>query len=257
MKSAMRVAIFGIPAMSLAAAMMVSTAKTASADEVSDTMGFPGEFSANVAIVTDYRFRGITQSDEDPAIQGGFDYGASLTDDIGLYLGIWASSVNFNDGDEASIELDYYGGITLDIEGVGVDFGLIYYTYPTASSGLNYDYVEGKIALSYNPIESVGLGVGYNYSPDYFGSSGSFHYPNASIEYTPDLGLPVPVTLDATIGYSMIDDAAAFGAGDYLDWTAGIGTEVKGINLKLQYVDNDLSGSIGDATVVFTIGASF
>lgn len=257
MKSTMKVAIYGIPAMSLAAAMMVSNVKPASGEESKDTLGIPGEFSANVAIVTDYRFRGITQSDNDPAIQGGLDYSVGLSDDIGLYLGVWASSVNFNDGDEASIELDYYGGVTLDLSGVGVDLGLIYYTYPTASSGLNYDYVEGKIELSYSPIESVGLGIGYNYSPDYFGSSGNFHYPHASAEYTPDLGLPLPITFDATIGYSFIDDEAAFGARDYLDWTAGIGTEYKGINLKLQYVDNDLSGSLGDATVVFTAGASF
>lgn len=220
-------------------------------------LGIPGEFSANVAITTDYRFRGITQSDKDPAIQGGFDYSVGLTDELGLYLGVWGSSVNFNDGDQASIELDYYGGLTAEFEGIGIDVGLIYYSYPTASSRLNYDYLEGKIELSYSPIESVTIGAGYNYSPDYFASSGDFHYPHVSIEFTPDLGLPLPITLDATYGYSFIEDNTAFGTDDYGDWTVGIGTEYQVLSFKLQYVDNDLSGSVGDATVVFTVGASF
>ncbi len=217
----------------------------------------PGELSANVALTTDYRFRGITQSDENPAIQGGFDYSIGLTEMFGLYAGIWASNVDFQDGDQAQVEIDYYGGVTAEYEGIGIDVGLIYYTYPGASSGLNYDYVEGMIALSYSPIEAVTLGVGYNYSPDYFGSSGDFHYPNASAEYTPELGLPLPLTFSATYGYNIIDDEAAFGTRDYQDWSAGIATSYKFIELKLQYIDNDLGGSIGDPTAVFTVSASF
>ena len=57
----------------------------------------PGDFSANVGFVTEYSFRGIAQSDEHPAIQGGFDY----SHDSGFYAGIWGSNVDFNDGDES------------------------------------------------------------------------------------------------------------------------------------------------------------
>lgn len=229
----------------------------AGAAAAEDGPAIPGEFSANVALTTDYRFRGITQTDEGPAVQGGFDYSVGLAEPFGLYAGIWASNVDFQDGDQAQIEIDYYGGITAEYEGIGIDLGLIYYTYPGASSGLDYDYLEGKIALSYSPVETVTLGVGYNYSPDYFGSSGDFHYPNASVEYTPDLGLPLPLTFSGTYGYNIIDDEAAFGARDYQDWSAGIATSYKFIGLKLQYVDNDLGGSIGDPTAVFTVSASF
>jgi uncharacterized protein (TIGR02001 family) len=217
----------------------------------------PGEFSANVALTTDYRFRGITQTSDNPAIQGGFDYSIGVAEGVGLYAGVWASSVDFSDGDQAQVEIDYYGGVTFDIQGIGVDVGLIYYSYPGASSGLNYDFVEGKIDLSYSPMESLTLGVGYNYSPDYFGSSGHYHYPHASVEYSPTLELPLPVTLSATYGYNAIDDSAAFGARTYHDWSVGIATSYKIIELKLQYIDNDLSGSIGDPTAVFTVSASF
>ncbi len=217
----------------------------------------PGELSANVAFATDYRFRGISQTGKNPAIQGGLDYSVDVADGVGVYIGAWGSSVDFNDGDQAQVEIDYYGGVTFEIKGVGVDIGLIYYTYPGASSTLNYDYVEGKIELSYSPIESLTLGIGYNYSPDYFGSSGDFHYPHASVEFTPDLGLPLPITLSATYGYNSIDSAAAFGAPSYSDWSVGIATTYKIVELKLQYIDNDLSGSVGNPTAVFTVSASF
>lgn len=246
----------GTPALIAAVALPMVSAVPGAATAENGPM-IPGEFSANVALTTDYRFRGISQTDKEPAIQGGFDYSIGLTDMFSLYAGIWASNVDFQDGDEAQIEIDYYGGVTAEYQGIGIDIGLIYYTYPGASSGLDYDYVEGKIALSYSPIEPLTLGIGYNYSPDYFASSGDFHYPNASVEYTPELGLPLPLTLSATYGYNSIDDEAAFGARDYHDWSAGIATSYEFIGLSLQYIDNDLGGSIGDPAVVFTVSGSF
>ena len=204
MKQAPNAQKYGNPLLAAAIFLPVSLATTATI-AADDGFDIPGEFSANVALTSDYRFRGISQSSNDPALQGGIDY----------------------------------------------------YSYPGASSGLDYDYFEGKIALGYSPIESVSFGIGYFFSPDYFGSSGTFHYPNAFVEFTPDLGLPLPVTLSATYGYSIIDDNAAFGADDYQDWSVGISTNYKIINLSLQYIDNDLDGPVGDPTVVFTVGASF
>jgi len=242
-----------------AAALAVPLAVTASPSQAAEeeTSLIPGEFSANVALTTDYRFRGISQTDENPAVQGGFDYSVTVADPVALYAGIWASSVDFQDGDQAQVEIDYYGGVTAEYMGIGIDVGLIYYTYPGASSGLDYDYLEAMIALSYSPMDGLTLGVGYNYSPDYFGSSGNFHYPNVSAEYAPDLGLPLPLAFSATYGYNSIDDEAAFGARTYHDWSVGVATSYKFIELKLQYVDNDLTGAIGDPAAVFTVSASF
>jgi len=209
----------------------------------------PLEVSANIALTSDYRFRGLTQTGEHPATQGGLDLSSGP-----FYLGVWGSGVDFNDGDQASAEIDLYSGVTYEFNQIGVDLGFIYYTYPGAASALNYDFVEGKVALSYSPLESVSLGVGYNYSPDYFGASGEYHYPNASVEVSvPDL----PVTLSGTYGYSDIDNAAAFGAPSYSDWSVGLAMTYKQVELKVQYIDNDLSGDAGDPAVVFTASASF
>jgi len=75
----------------------------------------PHEFSANVALTTDYRFRGLSQTNEDPAIQGGFDYGYSGDAlPVSFYAGVWASSLDFDvaDPDDADLEIDFYGGFT-------------------------------------------------------------------------------------------------------------------------------------------------
>lgn len=66
----------------------------------------PGEFESYVTLVSEYSFRGVAQSDEGPALQGGVDW----SHDSGFYIGSWASTVDFNDGDEANIELDIFAG---------------------------------------------------------------------------------------------------------------------------------------------------
>ena len=128
----------------LLAAMMVSPAMgadfgTYKPAEEPVVAGSKLELSANVALTTDYVFRGFSQTDESPAIQGGFDatYGA-------FYLGIWASNLDFGGAtnlagatvDIADIEVDLYGGITKEVtlggRDVTFDLGVIYYAYPNA-----------------------------------------------------------------------------------------------------------------------------
>jgi len=70
-----------------------------------------GEIEANVSLATDYVFRGFSQTNEDPAISGGFDYGF----DGGFYLGIWGSNVNFGEDSNTSTEIDLYGGYAFDV----------------------------------------------------------------------------------------------------------------------------------------------
>ncbi|HEX9835331.1 MAG TPA: TorF family putative porin, partial [Alphaproteobacteria bacterium] len=79
---------------------------TVAADDLISADMVPGKFSANVALTSEYFFRGISQTDDSPAIQGGFDWNHEGT---GLYLGVWGSNIDFNTGN--SIEIDIYGGI--------------------------------------------------------------------------------------------------------------------------------------------------
>ena len=92
----------------------------------------PYSLSANVFLVSDYYFRGITQTWGKPAIQGGFDF----VHDSGIYLGTWASNVSGNQFAGGSLEWDFYGGYKNKIND---DFTLgagLYYYYQTFAKAM-------------------------------------------------------------------------------------------------------------------------
>lgn len=225
----------------------------------------PYSLSANVAITTDYIFRGISQTDESAAIQGGFDGSYSLTP-VDLYAGVWASNVDFNDGDEAQTEFDLYGGFTGTLplgQGVTWDAGILYYLYPGASSELNYEFIEGYAGLGYTFSEAAlapEVGVKVYYTGDYFAGSGEGIYVNGS----GNLSLPYDLGLGLHVGYQSIDDREAFGAPSYWDWSVTVSKEVLGVNLALGYVDTSLNkdecfggSSLCEARAVFTASKKF
>ena len=86
-----------------------------------------GPFTANVGLVSDYAYRGWSQTDERPALQGGFDY----AHDSGLYAGVWGSNVSWlsdaNTDVSNSLELDLYGGYKGTVGAIGYDVGLLQY----------------------------------------------------------------------------------------------------------------------------------
>lgn len=89
------------------------------------------EVSANANLTTDYKFRGISQTNSGPAFQGGFD--ADFGN--GFYLGNWNSNVSFTGGNVggAGLEMDLYGGYAGEYKGVGYDVGALYYYYEGAA----------------------------------------------------------------------------------------------------------------------------
>ena len=100
------------------------------------------EFESNVALSSEYMWRGMTQTDGQPAVSGGFDiYGES-----GAYFGVWGSNVEY--GDDAKMELDYYLGYAGELDnGLNYDIGYLLYDFP----GADYD------------AEEIYLGLGYSY----------------------------------------------------------------------------------------------
>jgi uncharacterized protein (TIGR02001 family) len=120
--------------------------------------------SANVSFATDYIWRGMTQTGEEPAISGGFDY----ANDGGFYAGIWGSNVGFsedNSGDlGAGSELDVYFGYAFETEaGLGIDISYVDFMYPGAT---NLDFQEIGVALSYGDA-GFGYYSGQDGAPDY------------------------------------------------------------------------------------------
>ena len=217
------------------------------------------EFSGNVAYMTDYRFRGISQGDRSQAIQGGFD----IAFDSGLYFGTWASNVGaWSNG---TIETDYYGGFAMDLsENAAVDVGVLYYGYPEDDSSPDLDYVE-----IYGSVTLQDLTVGANFSPDYFAGTDAFWYLYGDYSF----GLAENLSLDLHFGFNLFDDkeaGGAFGIGDvddpddsYIDYSVGLGTSGMGLDWGLTLIGTNLSQSecfagskLGDTTLVLSVSKS-
>ncbi len=187
-----------------------------------------GDFDIGVTItgVSDYRFRGLSLSDKDPAIQGAID----VEHKSGFYLGTWASTIK---GSPADVEVDLYAGWRGEVaSGVGVDIGAVTYLYP---GGADLDYVEllGSISYTLGPVETK-LGVGYSPSQDNLGNDDNIYvYLDASV------GIPsTPVTVLAHIGHE--DGSLAGPTGKKWDWSLGAEVVVDRFTLGLSYVDTDI-----------------
>lgn len=224
--------------LALAAAGTVAWAVSATAaDDKGLDLGIPGEFSATLTGTSNYVFRGITQSDNDVAIQGSFGYSVGLTKSVNLDLSVWASSIDFNDGDQATVEVDYTGGFSGSIGNFSWAAVAIYYSYPSAAGRLNYDYVEGGLSGGYDfGLASVTAAV--NYSPDYFASTGAAWYK--SVDVSIPIKLPASPTIGLHIGHQDIANNAGFGTPDYVDWSVGLGVKVEGFDIEVKYTDTDL-----------------
>ena len=216
------------------------------------------EISGNVALTSDYRFRGISQSNDDIAVQGGFD----VAFDNGIYIGTWGSSVDFDldssQGLNGSLELDYYVGWASDIgdSGLALDVGYLYYDYPGDSSVLEGDYQEIYASASF----ADGT-VGIHYSDDYYAESGSFFYYYADYSF----GLSDTLSLDLHVGLNDFDDADVFlSDGDsYIDYSVGLTASYFAVDWSLAWVGTDLDGDeyfglddLVDDTIVFSISKS-
>jgi uncharacterized protein (TIGR02001 family) len=231
----------------------------------------PHSFSYNVGLYSEYMFRGLAQTGEEMALQGGVDY----AHESGFYLGAWASNISWLEDDNAyensSLELDIYGGFasTIGDTGIGYDVGLLQYIYPgdNLAGGLkNADTTELYGSLSYSIVTAK---VSYGLT-DIFGvdnSDGSYYYELNADYPIGETGL----TVSAHVGRQEF-------AGDankklhYTDWKIGLakawdnGVEVggfysdtnssKGDNSAAGYVD--ASGTyLGDSTFVVYASKSF
>ena len=227
----------------------------------------PHEFSGNVTLATEYVFRGLSQTNGDPAIQGGVDYAYIVPgwpNGITLYSGIWASNVEFNiddiyvaptaamagaatgvqrQTDDASIEIDGYVGITGEFaNGIGWDVAGLYYYYPGQDEDSNtvgdYDYIEVLGILSYafsNSLMEPAVSLGGTWSPDYLGEDDTGLYGYGSIDLTtPFYGIGI----SGLVGYLDVDGDKTDADGySYVHWQIGLNAEVFGFGLDLSYFD--------------------
>ena len=210
--------------------------------------------TANVTIVNDYRYRGISQSNFKPAIQGGFDY----AHESGFYIGNWNSSISWisdstsgtginaaaagNKSVSAPIEMDFYAGFKKEFigEGFASDLGLLQYYYPTSGyptnnllANPNTTEVYAAQNFVFGPVNGF-VKVSYALTTLFgnINSSGSY-YPDLTLNY--DTGV-YGITLNGHIGYQYVAGSQPTGGSptasfpglknstlySYTDWKLGL-----------------------------------
>ena len=240
----------------------------------------PGPLTANVSLTSDYRYRGISQSNLQPAIQGGFDYAHSS----GFYIGNWNSSISWisdaasASGNSASapIEMDFYAGYKYEwSKGFTADVGILQYYFPTsgatgfttnpnttelyAAQNFTFDSVTGYLKFSYAATTLFG-----------FSNSAGSNYTDLTVNY--DTGV-WGLTLNAHAGYQYVAGTAS-GASvsnnslySYTDWKLGVtkdfgsgltlGVAYLGTNAKKGAYVNPQGKALGGDTVLATLTKTF
>ena len=205
------------------------------------------ELSAEIGLVSDYRYRGLSLSDKKPAIQGS----ATFEHDSGFYAEAWSSMIGGPDV-EADAELDLTAGYALDIsDHLSLDMSGTYYLYP-GEPGANY--VDGTISLGLTQGRAAGR-IGLSFAPKQKGteddggkkSSNSYAFAGASYELE-----KLPLTLNAELGYEQgaFDEAPDSGK---WDWQVGAEVKLEPSRIGLSYVGSD----VGDEALVASLFLEF
>jgi uncharacterized protein (TIGR02001 family) len=247
----MKTKILALSAISAACVMMMSTAMAedapAMAEDAPAVVADPGPITANVTLASEYRYRGIAQTNSKPAIQGGFDY----AHESGFYAGNWNSNISWvsdtyqgaNPVVSAPIEMDFYAGFKKEVtEGVTLDGGVLQYYYPTSNlptTAGNPNTTEVYAAGTYSFAT-----LKYSYSlSDLFGQLGSkgSSYVDLALNY--DTGVE-GIVLNAHVGYQKVAGSANPNS-SYTDWKLGLTKDLgHGMNVAVAYIGTNADGTV-------------
>lgn len=247
--------------------------------------------SGSATLTSDYRFRGVSQSDEGMAIQGGF----TISHSSGAYIGTWASNLaGWGTFGGANMELDIFAGFAFPVGEGTLDIGGTWFMYPSGADETDFVEFYAKLSGDVGPLSLTGTVA---YAPQqqalgrvfFTGAAAAASTPNDPGDKEDNLylaadavyGIPdTPLSLKAHIGYS--DGNRGLGpngtsiapTGTYFDWSLGADlSPIEGLTLSVAYVDTDISraesayllpnfatlagNEIADATVVVSVTASF
>jgi Bacterial protein of unknown function (Gcw_chp) len=235
----------------------------------------PWDIAFGSAIMSDYNFRGITQSNHKPSVAAYFEPRYNFNDNLQGYVGVSGESISFPN--RAAAETDFYGGIRPTFGKLALDFGAWYYWYPggqcfngapgsaadclaNGNLPVNGNVIKADLSFwevyakaTYTVNDQLSLGGSVFYSPSVLNSGADGTYLAGNVKYT------LPSVLPAGIGWFVSGDVghwflgtsdsfyavAAFPAGipykSYTNWDAGLDFTWKQFTLDLRYFDTDLS----------------
>lgn len=217
----------------------------------------PIEITGSAAVASDYRFRGVSQTDKGVAVQAGI----TARHESGVYAGLWASNLaGWGTFGGSNTELDLVGGYSMAVGAATIDVGLTWYMYPGGANLTDFAEPYLKVSGSYGPASLLAgiayapkqraLGAWYNTSQDYL--AGVPNNPGAKDDnlylwLDGSVAWPrTPVTLKAHIGRSEGNPGLGFNGtsvaptGRYWDWSLGADLAVGPLTLGVAWVDTDI-----------------
>jgi len=272
----------------LAASTLLASAALAAAPAFAqDAVDPPSDLTVggSVALVSDYRFRGVSQTDEEMAIQGGI----TVSHASGAYAGTWASNLSgWGTFGGANMELDLFAGYAMPLgdSGATLDVGLTWYMYPGGFDDTDFAEPYVKLSGDYGPVSAL---IGVAYAPEQGALANVSNHPDSDGESEDNLYLwtdlstaipNTPLTAKAHAGYSNgnpglgPNGTSLAPTGEYLDWMLGLDAAVGPLTLGVAYVDTNLQyedyeyllpnfsstkdgSNIAGAQVVFSVSAGF
>jgi len=189
------------------------------------------ELTANIGVYSDYLFRGVTQTQEDPAVQGGVDW---ASDTNGFYAGTWLSNTDFNppEQEDSGIEIDLYAGYTWEQGRFSFDLGIISYQYPSISSNTEEAY--------------IGLGVAG------FEAYLWHNWDNENTFYSAAYGWTVAEDMDLSLGAGFFDPDQGQ---DYLTYSVTVSKPFNDFEWSLVLSNTDIDGD--NFTAVLGVSTEF
>jgi uncharacterized protein (TIGR02001 family) len=238
----------------------------------------PSPVTANVTITNDYRYRGISQTNYQPAIQGGFDY----AHESGFYIGNWNSTINWvsnttNNGVKAPIEMDFYGGFKKELiaPGFASDFGVLQYYYNQTGQNYNNALVNPNTTEIY-AAQNFTAGPVTGFLKFSYAVTNTFGNANSTGSYYPDLTMNYDtgiwgVGLNAHVGYQYIAGSPGGVSNSnlysYTDWKIGLTKDFGGgLSGAIAYIDTNakISGypspqgkNLGGSTGIVSLTKTF
>ena len=211
-------------------------------------------YTVTLGGTSDYVFRGMSNTNRDPAAQGSIDVTYGIA-----YAGVWASNTDYPNfgvdngqpltGKIGPAEVDIYFGLKPVWGPITFDFAALYYMFPGQYGNTNEgNYLELKAGASVTPVQNLTLTVNNFYSPENQFESGETYTLEGSAAYTlPAVGIFTP-TISGTIGNQWGFDqryvtyTMAWGADEYTWWNAGVSLAVEKFTFDFRYWDTDLGG---------------
>jgi uncharacterized protein (TIGR02001 family) len=210
------------------------------------------EVSATVNLTSDYTFNGVSQTNNNPALQASLDYAG----DDGFYTGAWASTIDFGSGEDSNLEFDVYAGKYFQLDDkIGLDAGIAYYTYHGDSISDTYNYPEAYAKFGYNS-DLGDTELNFWYSWDYFGFDVGHYIAMVAhtIEVAP--GHNVRVSFDRST--SQDENRWSWdGGSSYNHYRVEYMTSYKGFDFNAALEDTDMGWDTADTRVVLSVSRTF